>query len=424
MPINPDAVGSKSEPQEHRWTSKDALIYALGVGAGAVDPLTELEFTTENTADTPQQVLPTMAVVLGAGGFAAMGKIGSFNPAMLVHGEQAFEVFSPIPVEGTVSTVGEVVGIYDKGKGAVVVSEAVSTDVATGQKLFTNRSSAFIRGEGGWGGDRGPSGPQNVPPEREPDRSLTFQTRSDQALIYRLSGDRNPLHSDPSFAAMGGFDRPILHGLCTYGFTGRALLHALCEGDPTRFRSMEGRFSSPVFPGEALTINMWVDGDAAVFQTTGRGRPRRPRRRPLHLHLVAGAGDRGQASGSSAASTSAMIWSVGGMPGVSRNSAGCSPSAISCQRWTHSSTKSGWGKTQKRSPSTASATRSATAAGVVPSSMARRTYLSMISLPSAALGVAPWSVGQLRSASRMPVRTQPGHSTLTPTPLPLIWVSR
>ena len=269
MPINPDAVGSKSEPDEHSWTSKDALIYALGVGAGAVDPLTELEFTTENTADTPQQVLPTMAVVLGVGGFGAMAKIGSFNPAMLVHGEQAIELFAPIPVEGTVSTVGEVVGIYDKGKGAVVVSESVSTDVATGKKLFTNRSSAFIRGEGGWGGDRGPSGPQNVPPEREPDRSLTFQTRSDQALIYRLSGDRNPLHSDPAFAAMGGFDRPILHGLCTYGFTGRALLHALCDGDPTRFTSMEGRFSSPVFPGEALTINMWVDGDAAVFQTTG-----------------------------------------------------------------------------------------------------------------------------------------------------------
>jgi acyl dehydratase len=269
MPINPDAVGSKSEPTEHSWTSKDALIYALGVGAGAVDPLTELEFTTENTADTPQQVLPTMAVVLGAGGFGAMATIGSFNPAMLVHGEQAIELFSPIPVKGTVSTVGEVVGIYDKGKGALVVSESVSTDVATGQKLFTNRSSAFIRGEGGWGGDRGPSGPQNVPPERDPDRSLTFQTRSDQALIYRLSGDRNPLHSDPAFAAMGGFDRPILHGLCTYGFTGRALLHAVCEGDPTRFRSMEGRFTSPVFPGEALTVNMWVDGDAAVFQTTG-----------------------------------------------------------------------------------------------------------------------------------------------------------
>ena len=269
MPINPDAVGSKGEPGEHSWSSKDALLYALGVGAGAEDPYAELEFTTENSTDAPQQVLPTMAVVLGGGGGGALANIGSFNPAMLVHGEQAIELFSPIPVSGTVSTVGEVVGIYDKGKGAVVVTEGTSTDVATGQPLFKTRASLFIRGEGGWGGDRGPSGPQNVPPEREPDHVVTYPTRIDQALIYRLSGDRNPLHSDPAFAALGGFDRPILHGLCTYGFTGRALLHALCDGDPTRFTSMEGRFSSPVLPGESLTVKMWVDGNQAVFQTSG-----------------------------------------------------------------------------------------------------------------------------------------------------------
>jgi acyl dehydratase len=269
MPINPDAVGSRSEPLERSWTSKDALLYALGVGAGAADPFAELEFTTENTADTPQRVLPTMAVVLGGGGGSALGRIGTFNPAMLVHGEQAIELFGPIPVAGTVSAVGEVVGIYDKGKGAVVVTEETATDTSTGEPLFTTRASLFIRGEGGWGGDRGPSGPQNVAPDRAPDHTVTYATRIDQALLYRLSGDRNPLHSDPSFAAMGGFDRPILHGLCTYGFTGRALLHTLCAGDPARFRSMEGRFSSPVMPGESLTVSMWVDGDAAVFRTTG-----------------------------------------------------------------------------------------------------------------------------------------------------------
>ena len=269
MAINPDAVGSRSEPTRHHWGSKDAILYALGVGAGAADPLAELEFTTENTADTPQQVLPTMAVVLGVGGTGAMANIGSFNPAMLVHGEQGIELFGPLPVDGTVSTVGEITGIYDKGKGAVVEMTSMSTDVATGKELFSNRTQLFIRGEGGWGGDRGPSGAKNAAPEREPDEAVTYETRTDQALIYRLSGDRNPLHSDPSFAAMGGFDRPILHGLCTYGFTGRALLHTLCGGDPSRFRSMEGRFSSPVLPGEALTVKMWVDGDAAVFQTTG-----------------------------------------------------------------------------------------------------------------------------------------------------------
>lgn len=270
MPINPDAVGSKGDPTEHRWSSKDAILYALGVGAG-VD---ELAFTTENTMDTPQRVLPTMGVVLGAGGFGAMSKIGTLNPAMLVHGEQSVELLGEIPVAGTVSTVAEITGIYDKGKGAVVVTESVSTDVATGRPLLKNRMSAFIRGEGGWGGDRGPSGPQNVPPEREPDHEVTYQTRIDQALLYRLSGDRNPLHSDPAFAAMGGFDRPILHGLCTYGFTGRALLHTLCGSDPARFVRMDGRFSSPVFPGEALTVKLWeVDGDdggsRAVFQTCG-----------------------------------------------------------------------------------------------------------------------------------------------------------
>jgi acyl dehydratase len=269
MAINPDAVGSKGDAHEHSWTSKDALLYALGVGAGAEDPFAELQFTTENTADVSQQVLPTMAVVLGVGGTGAMANIGTFNPAMLVHGEQGIELFGPIPVEGTVSTVGEITGIYDKTKGAVVEMTSISTDVASGEKLFSTRSSLFIRGEGGWGGDRGPSGPQNPAPEREPDHVVTAQTRIDQALLYRLSGDRNPLHSDPSFAAMGGFDKPILHGLCTYGFTGRALLHTLCGSDPARFRKMDGRFSSPVFPGEALTVKMWVDGDSAIFQTCG-----------------------------------------------------------------------------------------------------------------------------------------------------------
>jgi acyl dehydratase len=266
MPINPDAVGSRGEPSESSWTSKDALLYAIGVGAGT----DELAFTTENTSGTPQRVLPTMAVVLGSGGFGALANIGTFNPAMLVHGEQAIQLFGEIPTEGSVSSVGEITAIWDKGKGAVVEVHSISTDISTGEKLFATTMSAFIRGEGDFGGERGPSGPRNVPPERQPDASVTYQTRPDQALTYRLSGDRNPLHSDPSFAAMGGFDRPILHGLCTYGFAGRALLHTLCDGDPARFGGIEGRFSSPVFPGEALTTNIWHDGDgAAVFQTTG-----------------------------------------------------------------------------------------------------------------------------------------------------------
>jgi acyl dehydratase len=268
MPINPDAAGSKSEPNESSWTSKDCLLYALGVGAGAIDPTGfELEFTTENSNGVPQKVLPTFPVVVpgGAGGFT---KVGSFNPAMLVHGEQSVELHGPLPVEGTVSAVTTITGVYDKGSGAVIATETVSTDTGTGKPLWTTSSSAFIRGEGGFGGDRGPSNKVDFP-EKAPDHTVTYATRPDQALVYRLSGDRNPLHSDPSFAAMGGFDKPILHGLCSFGFTGRALLHTLCGSDPDRFVSMAARFSKPVFPGEELTVAMWDAGKgSAVFRTS------------------------------------------------------------------------------------------------------------------------------------------------------------
>jgi acyl dehydratase len=239
------------------------------VGAGT----DELAFTTENTKDLDQRVLPTMAVVLGTGGAGALRAIGEFNPAMLVHGEQRIELFGELPVSGTVSNTGEVSAIWDKGKGAVVELSVTGTDTASGSPLFTSVMTLFIRGEGGFGGERGPSGPRNVPPERAPDHEVSQTTTPDQALLYRLSGDRNPLHSDPSFAAMGGFDRPILHGLCTYGFAGRALLHTLCDGDPSRLRSMEGRFSSSVFPGEELTTRIWRAGDGEALFTTSAGGP-------------------------------------------------------------------------------------------------------------------------------------------------------
>ena len=267
MPINPDAAGATSDPHESSWTSKDALLYALGVGAGVADPTGfELEFTTENSQDTEQRVLPTFPVVVSGGG-GAYGKIGSFNPAMLVHGEQSVTLHDSLPVEGTVSSVTTITGVYDKGSGAVVAMETVATNTSTNKPLWTTTSSAFIRGEGGFGGDRGPSGKVEFP-DRAADHSVTYQTRADQALLYRLSGDRNPLHSDPKFAAMGGFEKPILHGLCSFGFTGRALLHTLCGSNPDRFKSMAARFSMPVLPGQALTVSMWELGDGqALFRT-------------------------------------------------------------------------------------------------------------------------------------------------------------
>lgn len=265
MPLNPEAVGSVGEPYEASWTSKDALLYAVGIGAGSA----ELAYTTENTNGVAQQVFPTFAVVIGWGAGSAMRNIGTFNPALLVHGQQAITLHKALPVSGSARLQGRVVGMYDKGSAAVVVTETEATDLSDGRPLFTNVASAFLRGEGGWGGDRGPSGPKNAPPDRPAEHQVTYPTSPDQALLYRLSGDRNPLHSDPSFAALGGFDRPILHGLCTYGFTGRALLHTMCGGDASRFRHIEGRFTSPVVPGEALTISMWeTEGGTAVFTTT------------------------------------------------------------------------------------------------------------------------------------------------------------
>jgi acyl dehydratase len=265
MPINPSAVGAEFDPFERSWDSTAAMLYAVGVGAST----DEIEFTTENSSGVEQRVLPTFATVIGggAGGGGGLGVIGSFNPAMLVHGEQAIELHSPLPVEGTASTSGKISGIWDKGSGAVVEVESLSVDAKSGSKLFSSRASIFIRGEGGFGGNRGPSGDRNTPPDRDPDHVVSYETLPQQALIYRLSGDRNPLHSDPEFAALAGFDKPIIHGLCTYGFTGRALLHTLCGSDPERFRSIEGRFTKPAWPGDVLTVKMWVQGDSAVFRT-------------------------------------------------------------------------------------------------------------------------------------------------------------
>jgi acyl dehydratase len=184
----------------------------------------------------------------------------------MVHGTEGIELYEEIPPDGEIESVGEITGIWDKGKAAVAEFESTAILLATGRPLFKVKMSMFCRGAGDFGGERGPS-PTFELPTRKPDHEIVYTTREDQALTYRLSGDRNPLHSDPAFAKMGGFDRPILHGLCTYGFTGRALLHTLCGSDPTRFKAMDGRFSKPVMPGDALTIQMWVDGKTALFVT-------------------------------------------------------------------------------------------------------------------------------------------------------------
>jgi acyl dehydratase len=264
MPVDPSFVGKKLEPVKAQHTQRDVMLYALGVGCGT----DELQFTYERDL----KVLPTFAVIPAFPAMLNLGGAMQVNPMMILHGEQRIELHAPIPTEGTITTTPTIKAMYDKGKGALVVVETDSVD-AKGRLLFRNRSGIFARGEGGFGGDRGPSGVKNPVPDRKPDRSVAFKTRPDQALLYRLSGDMNPLHADPDFARMAGFDRPILHGLCTFGFAGRAVLQAWCDGDPARFKSFEVRFSGVVFPGETITTDMWqvAPGQIVLTARTERG---------------------------------------------------------------------------------------------------------------------------------------------------------
>ena len=254
MTADPAAVGATFGPVRRAWTSTDTLLYAVGIGAGT----DELAFTTENTAGAPQAVFPTWATVLATLGPQIFEPAGNFELADMVHGEQGIELHQPLPAEGDVEITGEITGVWDKGSGAVITSRV------TGGDLFTATSAVFIRGQGGWGGERGPS-VRATPPERPADHVIPMATYDGLNLVYRLSGDRNPLHSDPAFAVAAGFDRPILHGLCSYGISGRALLHTLCGSDPGRFVSMSGRFSRPVFPGDTITLFIWVDGEEALW---------------------------------------------------------------------------------------------------------------------------------------------------------------
>lgn len=265
MPIDPTAIGATTEPQVFSWTDRDTLLYALGVGAGTGD----LAFTTENSHDVDQQVLPTYAVI-ACSPFAAATKIGSFNFSRLLHGSQSIRVFAPLPPAGKLSVVCEVADIQDKGEGknAVVMLKGIGSDPETGEAVAETLTTLVIRGEGGFGGRPGQRPAAPAIPEREPDARVALSTREDQALIYRLSGDRNPLHSDPWFAQLAGFEKPILHGLCTYGVAGRALVAELGGGDASKVSAIAARFTSPVFPGDTLTTSIWrLDSGSAVFRT-------------------------------------------------------------------------------------------------------------------------------------------------------------
>ncbi|RZS34239.1 MaoC dehydratase-like protein [Herbihabitans rhizosphaerae] len=265
MGLDHNIIGQTEGPWTASWTADDALLYAVGIGAGQQDPTAELAFTTENTADVTQQVLPTFGIPLVQFG-GPPRQWGDFDPALLVHAEQALALHRPIPPAGTVKVRRTVTEIEDKGKGALVAIEYTADDAESGEHLLSTRTSVFIKGEGGFGGERKASHKWTAP-EREPDVVARFPTAVNQALVYRLTGDRNPLHSDPAFAARGGFERPILHGLATYGITARLLINELTGGDVSRVSGMDGRFTKPVLPGAELIVHAWLTERGALFQT-------------------------------------------------------------------------------------------------------------------------------------------------------------
>jgi acyl dehydratase len=271
MSINVDAVGQRYERGPFTWSSSDALLYALGVGAGASEAHDELAFTTENSHDTQQQVLPTFAVVLGSLGAegaeteSPMQHLGNFSLSQILHGEQTTVLHGALPVSGSATSTGFVSAVHDKGRNAVIESVSELRDTVSGDLLAETVSSIIVRGAGGFGGDPGTTTPWSVP-DGPADVTVSYPTRREQALLYRLSGDRNPLHADPWFARSAGLEHPILHGLCTYGFAGRALLHEVCGGDPDLFGSMSARFASMVLPGDTLDVALWRTADGAVFR--------------------------------------------------------------------------------------------------------------------------------------------------------------
>jgi acyl dehydratase len=248
------------KPIEHAYTAKDSILYALGLGFGA-DPTDrkQLDFVYEEGL----KALPTMAVVLAYPGFWLKDPATGVDWKKVLHGEQGLKIHEPLPATGTVTGVTRIDALIDKGagKGALLYSTREIRDKASGKLLAEVSGCGFLRGDGGFGGPAAPTPKPHAIPERAPDLSTEIRTLPQAALIYRLSGDLNPLHADPEVARAGGFEKPILHGLCTYGVTGHALLKLICDYNPARLKRMDVRFSAPVYPGETIRTEVWREGD-------------------------------------------------------------------------------------------------------------------------------------------------------------------
>lgn len=268
----PDILTESSPPRRFSYTDKDAILYALSIGFGS-DPLDERELAFVYEQDL--KIVPTAGAVLA---WAQTGaRADDLEPAeghcksvlhlpTTVHGEQRLELHRPLPAQGEFTVRETIDAVYDKGagRGALVVRTARWID-EEGEPVVTSSCTMFARSDGGFGGPANGMPAPHAIPDRAPDRTVMLPTRPDQALLYRLNGDRNPLHAHPAAARAGGFPRPILHGLCTYGMTCRAVLQTFAGYDPVRIASHQARFTAPVFPGETLAVDLWQDGPHISF---------------------------------------------------------------------------------------------------------------------------------------------------------------
>jgi acyl dehydratase len=274
-------IGYSSKPGFTSVTTKESILYALGIGFSQ-DPLKTEDFTFTYELNDEFKVFPTYAVCLCSQNLNFFEVLldcpglPQFNPMMLLHGEQRVEFFKPIPVDSKLKSVGSIINVADKGKGALITFEIKTYEVAennTENLLFVNQISVFIRGIGGFNYKGLPQKGLPAKPKRSPDALVDEKTTSNQAIIYRLSGDTNPLHIDPNMAAMGGFDRPILHGLCFFGLASKAVYQKYCVENVNAIKAVQARFTSHVFPGETVRFSLWKEGNTVVFSgsTVERG---------------------------------------------------------------------------------------------------------------------------------------------------------
>jgi acyl dehydratase len=265
LEVSRDIVGRQLDPIEFEWKERDAILYALGVGAR---PPEDLDLLYE--ARGPR-VLPTFALIANWYAVRGLGQLIDTKGCTVVHAEQQLELARPLLARGRVEARARIAAAWDKGKSSLIELAAEARD--ENGLLFSTRSSVLVLGLGGWGGERGPAGATTQPLAQTPDLSLREEVRPEQAAIYRLSGDLNPLHIDPERAKSAGFDGVFIHGLCTLGIAGRALLGPLCAGDPDALVSLGARFAQPVYPGQPLDVHVWRTAlDSLDFSAEQAGR--------------------------------------------------------------------------------------------------------------------------------------------------------